>query len=184
MGVLEGLSPSPSPPVILPGNSIARASLSSGIPTVPGKVTLQKDAQNLIGISIGGGAQYCPCLYIVQVLSALEVGGGCWRGRATWLLGHDKGSFLRSVKLAPSHSLQRGFLEHSLSEGLPLFFCHFNLVFFPSQHLPPSVLSWICSLILYLATFPDSLHHEGRIPVCFFTAFSTSYKAWQILDLQ
>ncbi|XP_076121752.1 PRKCA-binding protein [Alosa pseudoharengus] len=38
-----------------------------GIPTVPGTVTLQKDAQNLIGISIGGGAQYCPCLYIVQV---------------------------------------------------------------------------------------------------------------------
>lgn len=34
---------------------------------MPGKVTLQKDAQNLIGISIGGGAQYCPCLYIVQV---------------------------------------------------------------------------------------------------------------------
>ncbi|KAJ1062532.1 hypothetical protein K5549_018567, partial [Capra hircus] len=61
-----------------------------GIPTVPGKVTLQKDAQNLIGISIGGGAQYCPCLYIVQVLSALEAGGRCWRGRATSLLGHDK----------------------------------------------------------------------------------------------
>ncbi|XP_062387774.1 PRKCA-binding protein [Sardina pilchardus] len=38
-----------------------------GIPTVPGTVTLQKDGQNLIGISIGGGAQYCPCLYIVQV---------------------------------------------------------------------------------------------------------------------
>ncbi|KAG5279697.1 hypothetical protein AALO_G00080600 [Alosa alosa] len=38
-----------------------------GIPTVPGTVILQKDAQNLIGISIGGGAQYCPCLYIVQV---------------------------------------------------------------------------------------------------------------------
>lgn len=130
LGVLEGLSPSPSPPVILPGNSIARASLSSGIPTVPGKVTLQKDAQNLIGISIGGGAQYCPCLYIVQVLSALEVGGKCWRGWATWLLGHDKGSFLCSVKLAPSHSLQRGFPEHPLSVGLPLFFCHFNLVFF------------------------------------------------------
>lgn len=42
-------------------------SRSSGIPTVPGTVTLKKDAQNLIGISIGGGAQYCPCLYIVQV---------------------------------------------------------------------------------------------------------------------
>ncbi|XP_001381027.2 PRKCA-binding protein isoform X1 [Monodelphis domestica] len=38
-----------------------------GIPTVPGTVTLQKDSQNLIGISIGGGALYCPCLYIVQV---------------------------------------------------------------------------------------------------------------------
>uniref|UniRef100_A0A4W2H056 PRKCA-binding protein n=1 Tax=Bos indicus x Bos taurus TaxID=30522 RepID=A0A4W2H056_BOBOX len=52
-----------------------------GIPTVPGKVTLQKDAQNLIGISIGGGAQYCPCLYIVQVsqfcVVAESAGGFC-----------------------------------------------------------------------------------------------------------
>lgn len=39
----------------------------SGIPTVPGIVCLKKDSNNLIGISIGGGAQYCPCLYIVQV---------------------------------------------------------------------------------------------------------------------
>lgn len=38
-----------------------------GIPTVPGTVALKKDSQNLIGISIGGGAQHCPCLYIVQV---------------------------------------------------------------------------------------------------------------------
>ncbi|NP_001090147.1 protein interacting with PRKCA 1 L homeolog isoform X2 [Xenopus laevis] len=38
-----------------------------GIPTVPGTVTLKKDSQNVIGISIGGGAQHCPCLYIVQV---------------------------------------------------------------------------------------------------------------------
>ncbi|XP_075429813.1 PRKCA-binding protein isoform X2 [Ascaphus truei] len=38
-----------------------------GIPTVPGAVTLKKDSQNVIGISIGGGAQHCPCLYIVQV---------------------------------------------------------------------------------------------------------------------
>uniref|UniRef100_A0A674B2W2 PRKCA-binding protein n=1 Tax=Salmo trutta TaxID=8032 RepID=A0A674B2W2_SALTR len=34
---------------------------------IPGTISLKKDAQNLIGISIGGGAQYCPCLYIVQV---------------------------------------------------------------------------------------------------------------------
>ncbi|KAG8439843.1 hypothetical protein GDO86_005855 [Hymenochirus boettgeri] len=38
-----------------------------GIPTVPGTVALKKDSQNVIGISIGGGAQHCPCLYIVQV---------------------------------------------------------------------------------------------------------------------
>jgi hypothetical protein len=67
-----------TPPVVFPlgRNSASLASLSSGIPTVPGKVTLQKDAQNLIGISIGGGAQYCPCLYIVQVWGTLEVRTG------------------------------------------------------------------------------------------------------------
>lgn len=32
-----------------------------------GSVALQKDGQNLIGISIGGGAPLCPCLYIVQI---------------------------------------------------------------------------------------------------------------------
>ncbi len=32
-----------------------------------GSVTLKKDAQNLVGISIGGGAPYCPCLFVVQV---------------------------------------------------------------------------------------------------------------------
>ena len=33
----------------------------------PGSVSLKKDKQNLIGISIGGGAPLCPCLYVVQV---------------------------------------------------------------------------------------------------------------------
>ena len=32
-----------------------------------GCVVLKKDAQNLIGISIGGGAPLCPCLYVVQI---------------------------------------------------------------------------------------------------------------------
>lgn len=32
-----------------------------------GSVVIKKDQNNLIGISIGGGAPYCPCLYIVQV---------------------------------------------------------------------------------------------------------------------
>ena len=32
-----------------------------------GCVSIVKDDSNLIGISIGGGAPMCPCLYIVQV---------------------------------------------------------------------------------------------------------------------
>lgn len=66
-------------------------SLCRGIPTVPGTVTLKKDSQNLIGISIGGGAQYCPCLYIVQV--------GTWGGKISHLfktvLAREMGSVER-----------------------------------------------------------------------------------------
>jgi hypothetical protein len=32
-----------------------------------GSITIKKDDSNLIGISIGGGAPHCPCLYVVQV---------------------------------------------------------------------------------------------------------------------
>uniref|UniRef100_A0A8W8HN51 PRKCA-binding protein n=3 Tax=Magallana gigas TaxID=29159 RepID=A0A8W8HN51_MAGGI len=38
-----------------------------GMTVTSGIVTLQKDSQNLIGISIGGGAPFCPCLYVVQI---------------------------------------------------------------------------------------------------------------------
>lgn len=38
-----------------------------GMTVSSGSVTIQKDGNNLIGISIGGGAPLCPCLYIVQV---------------------------------------------------------------------------------------------------------------------
>ena len=39
----------------------------SGMTVVSGTVTLNKNPENLIGISIGGGAPFCPCLYIVQL---------------------------------------------------------------------------------------------------------------------
>ena len=42
-----------------------------GMTVTSGVVTISKDSGNLIGISIGGGAPLCPCLYIVQV-------GQCW----------------------------------------------------------------------------------------------------------
>ena len=38
-----------------------------GMTVTSGSVCLKKDAKNLVGISIGGGAPYCPCLYVVQV---------------------------------------------------------------------------------------------------------------------
>ena len=44
-----------------------KINLFRGMTVTSGSVTLQKDAQNLIGISIGGGAPYCPCLYVVQI---------------------------------------------------------------------------------------------------------------------
>ncbi|KAK9502315.1 hypothetical protein O3M35_011110 [Rhynocoris fuscipes] len=38
-----------------------------GMTVTSGIVNIKKDNSNLIGISIGGGAPLCPCLYIVQV---------------------------------------------------------------------------------------------------------------------
>lgn len=38
-----------------------------GMTITSGQVKIMKDASNLIGISIGGGAPHCPCLYIIQI---------------------------------------------------------------------------------------------------------------------
>ena len=38
-----------------------------GLTITTGSCVLKKDTSNLVGISIGGGAPLCPCLYIVQV---------------------------------------------------------------------------------------------------------------------
>ncbi|CAF1402546.1 unnamed protein product [Adineta steineri] len=38
-----------------------------GMTLTSGTCVLKKDDQNLVGISIGGGYPYCPCLYIVQI---------------------------------------------------------------------------------------------------------------------
>lgn len=38
-----------------------------GMRVTSGSTTLKKNGNNLIGISIGGGASLCPCLYVVQV---------------------------------------------------------------------------------------------------------------------
>lgn len=38
-----------------------------GMTVNSGQVKITKDNSNLIGISIGGGAPHCPCLYVIQV---------------------------------------------------------------------------------------------------------------------
>lgn len=38
-----------------------------GMTVTSGNISIKKDDSNLIGISIGGGAPLCPCVYIVQV---------------------------------------------------------------------------------------------------------------------
>lgn len=38
-----------------------------GMTVTSGQVKITKDNSNLIGISIGGGAPHCPCLYVIQV---------------------------------------------------------------------------------------------------------------------
>lgn len=146
LGVSEGLSPSLSPSATPPPGDLALlASLCSGIPTVPGKVTLQKDAQNLIGISIGGGAQYCPCLYIVQVLGALGPGVRSSKGRATSLLGHHAGRFLPllcgagSFLFLRSDLLGETFLTSPHPVGPPFSSSIISVSSLPSQHLS---LSW------------------------------------------
>ena len=38
-------------------------------PMVPGStVTLERGKDGMVGLTIGGGAPYCPCLYVVQVI--------------------------------------------------------------------------------------------------------------------
>merc|ERR1719158_1924700 len=46
---------------------LAQREDSRGMTVTSGTVVIHKDEGNLIGISIGGGAPLCPCLYIVQV---------------------------------------------------------------------------------------------------------------------
>ena len=52
---------------IPPGDLNLYAYCFRGMTVTSGTVVINKDSGNLIGISIGGGAPLCPCLYIVQV---------------------------------------------------------------------------------------------------------------------
>ncbi|XP_014243347.1 PRKCA-binding protein isoform X1 [Cimex lectularius] len=67
----EGTSTGKEPPsenaFLLGQQSLYMFQDSLGMTVTSGVTTIKKDTSNLIGISIGGGAPVCPCLYIVQV---------------------------------------------------------------------------------------------------------------------
>lgn len=54
-------------------NQKLKALFSRGMTVSSGHVVIKKDNSNMIGISIGGGGPYCPCLYIVQVFDNTPV---------------------------------------------------------------------------------------------------------------
>ncbi|XP_034826258.1 PRKCA-binding protein isoform X4 [Maniola hyperantus] len=54
-------------PRVYPQRTMSMFEDRMGMTVTSGNVVLNKDEKNLIGISIGGGAPLCPCLYIVQI---------------------------------------------------------------------------------------------------------------------
>ncbi|XP_070495592.1 PRKCA-binding protein isoform X1 [Chironomus tepperi] len=44
-----------------------------GMTVSSGHVVIKKDNSNMIGVSIGGGGPYCPCLYVVQIFDNTPV---------------------------------------------------------------------------------------------------------------
>ncbi|XP_046837864.1 PRKCA-binding protein isoform X2 [Vespa crabro] len=55
------------PPAIVELHQLAMMEDRMGMTITSGNVVIQKDNNNLIGISIGGGSPLCPCLYIIQI---------------------------------------------------------------------------------------------------------------------
>ncbi|XP_043242987.1 PRKCA-binding protein-like isoform X2 [Amphibalanus amphitrite] len=70
------LIPGSDPDGDLDDPSLTRTAMEDrmGMTLTTGSVTLNKDESNLIGISIGGGAPLCPCLYVVQVFDNTPAG--------------------------------------------------------------------------------------------------------------
>ncbi|XP_063720053.1 PRKCA-binding protein-like [Symsagittifera roscoffensis] len=77
-----------------------------GMSLQPGSVSIEKDSQNLLGISIGGGAPLCPCLYIVQVFDntpaaksgVLEAGDELMAVNSTSVKGKTKVEVARMIQ--------------------------------------------------------------------------------------
>ena len=69
-----------------------------------GTCVLKKDSQNLVGISIGGGASLCPCLYIVQIFDNTSAAkdGSLAAGEKEYQIGVDEIFVYLSIKVMKS----------------------------------------------------------------------------------
>ncbi|XP_055315239.1 PRKCA-binding protein isoform X2 [Sitodiplosis mosellana] len=70
------------------------------------KFIIKKDQSNLIGISIGGGAPYCPCLYIVQVFDGTPTANEGTLQSGDELLGVNGQSAKGKTKVAVAKMIQ------------------------------------------------------------------------------
>ncbi|KAL0271162.1 UNVERIFIED_CONTAM: hypothetical protein PYX00_008349 [Menopon gallinae] len=77
-----------------------------GMTVTSGAVTIKKDNSNLIGISIGGGAPVCPCLYIVQVFDNTPVAKDGTLQSGDELVGIDGQSVKGKTKVEVAKMIQ------------------------------------------------------------------------------
>lgn len=78
-----------------------------------GATSIKKDANNLIGISIGGGAPYCPCCYIVQIFDntpasgdgSLEAGDEIWGVNKVSVKGKTKTEVAKMIQASKENVL-------------------------------------------------------------------------------
>lgn len=104
--------------------------LNRGMTVTSGSVTVTKDNSNLIGISIGGGAPYCPCIYVVQVFDntpaskdgTLEAGDEITAVNGTSVKGRTKVEVAKMIQSAtcPSVVIHYNKLHADVKEGKSL----------------------------------------------------------------
>ncbi len=97
---------------------------------VPGSVTLTKDSQNLIGISIGGGAPLCPCLYIVQVFDNTPAAKDGCLAAGDEIVGVGGKSVKGRTKVEVARmiqSIQVKFLTHIILKAILLYLLIYSI---------------------------------------------------------
>ena len=84
-------------------------------------MTLKKDKQNLIGISIGGGAPLCPCLYVVQAFDNTPASKDSTLQAGDEIVGVNGKSLRGKTKVDVARAIQAVKVSLSKTNGINLF---------------------------------------------------------------